>query len=120
MKHYHRMIVMFILALLFAWTLSGCSSPATQAPEPTQAPAPTQPPAPTSTTAPVMDTATPVVVEDTGPWELIIKTTVEQPVRMAAFMDENFGVTGGADSTGQAYYTTDGGASWTRSTASSG
>jgi photosystem II stability/assembly factor-like uncharacterized protein len=44
----------------------------------------------------------------------------EQPVRMAAFLDETFGVTGGATGAGKAHYTTDGGATWTMAESSGG
>ena len=47
-----------------------------------------------------------------GQWEVVLQTTVEHPVRMAAFFDETSGLTGGPDEAGKAHYTTDGGQSW--------
>jgi hypothetical protein len=44
-------------------------------------------------------------------WEVVLQTEVTQPVRMGAFLDENFGLTGGASN--RAYVTTDGGQAWT-------
>ena len=55
-----------------------------------------------------------------GPWKLVYQGQVDQPVRMAAFLDETFGLTGGANNEGRAYYTTDGGQTWTLSEGSSG
>ncbi len=53
-------------------------------------------------------------------WQVIYRTKVDQPVRLAAFMDESFGFTGGANNEGRAYLTTDGGQTWTMSPGSSG
>jgi hypothetical protein len=39
---------------------------------------------------------------------------------MAAFLDKNFGLTGGADSAGRAHVTTDGGQTWTLAESSAG
>lgn len=46
-----------------------------------------------------------------GEWKVVLQVKVEQPVRMAAFLDEDFGLTGGASN--RAYVTTDGGQAWT-------
>ena len=48
-----------------------------------------------------------------GQWEVVLQTTVERPVRMAAFLDETSGLTGGPDEVGKAHYTTDSGQTWT-------
>ncbi len=57
---------------------------------------------------------------EAGSWELIMQLTVVQPVRMAAFFDENFGVTGGFSGRGKTNVTTDGGKTWTLSESSGG
>lgn len=58
--------------------------------------------------------------EEAKAWEMIMKFTVTQPVRMAAFYDENFGVTGGFSGRGKANITVDGGKTWTLSESSGG
>jgi hypothetical protein len=45
---------------------------------------------------------------------------VEQPMRMAAFLDDKVGFTGGEADAGRAHYTTDGGATWTMAETSTG
>ncbi len=55
-----------------------------------------------------------------GSWELVHQLFVMQPVRMAAFFDENFGVTGGFSGKGKTNVTTDGGKTWTLSESSGG
>lgn len=55
-----------------------------------------------------------------GLWEIAVQTQVEQPVRMAAFLNENFGVTGGFSGAGKAHVTLDGGNTWTKSESSGG
>jgi hypothetical protein len=72
-----------------------------------------------STDAPA-DTAVPAPPENDSPWEVIVEANVEQPVRMAAFLDEQVGFTGGAGAAGTAQYTTDGGQTWTPSEAGGG
>ncbi|RPI24447.1 MAG: hypothetical protein EHM70_21295, partial [Chloroflexota bacterium] len=114
MKQHRILIRLVILAVWVSTLLAGCASPTTQVP------APTQPPAPTPTQAPPPPTDTPVVFETLEPWELIFEKDVDHPVRMAAFIDQNFGLTGGANMEGQAHLTTDGGQTWTQGTNSSG
>jgi hypothetical protein len=47
-------------------------------------------------------------------WKLAIpQTKAGEKMRMAAFHDENFGITGGAGDVGKAHYTLDGGKTWT-------
>ncbi|MBN1799464.1 MAG: hypothetical protein JW822_12895 [Spirochaetales bacterium] len=55
-----------------------------------------------------------------NPWEVIIDTQVKQPVRMAAFLDESFGITGGFSGAGKTNRTLDGGKTWNISEASGG
>lgn len=50
----------------------------------------------------------------------VISTKIKQTVRMAAFLDEQFGVTGGYSSTGKTHYTLDGGQTWTKNEESGG
>lgn len=95
-----------VLALLLIGGLVGCT-PAPAAPPPS----PTEPPA---------DTVVPTPMEDVSPWEVIIEADVEQPMRMAAFLDERVGFTGGPGGEGTAQYTTDGGQTWTISEAGGG
>jgi hypothetical protein len=58
--------------------------------------------------------------ENTAKWEIVLKTEIEQPMRMAAFVDETTGFTGGASDGGKAHKTTDGGESWTLAESSKG
>ncbi|MFC1975882.1 WD40/YVTN/BNR-like repeat-containing protein [Chloroflexota bacterium] len=47
-----------------------------------------------------------------SPWEIILQQKIEQPLRVAAFFNESFGLTGGPSDVGQAYLTADGGDTW--------
>jgi photosystem II stability/assembly factor-like uncharacterized protein len=76
--------VIILSALLLPTSLVGCASPA--------APLPTEP---------------------VGVWEEVSRVPVAQPVRMGAFLDGTFGITGGSTGAGKAHYTTDGGDTWT-------
>jgi hypothetical protein len=80
--------------------------------------APAAPP-PSSTELPA-DTAAPAPAEDATLWEVVLQTEVEQPTRMAAFLDDKVGFTGGEADPGKAHYTTDGGATWTLAETSTG
>jgi len=60
------------------------------------------------------------VPDITSSWELIKEIKVKQPVRLAAFYNEDFGVTGGYSGNGKTHYTTDGGVTWTKSEQSGG
>ena len=54
-------------------------------------------------------------------WKVIIpKTLFAEKLRIAAFLDENFGITGGAGDIGKAKYTTDGGKTWATAESSGG
>jgi hypothetical protein len=48
-----------------------------------------------------------------GRWEIVLQKEIEQPMRVAAFLDESFGLTGGPADPGMAHYSTDGGETWT-------
>jgi hypothetical protein len=59
--------------------------------------------------------------ESQAQWAAVVpQPKVGQKVRMAAFLDENFGVTGGAGNVGKAHYTSDGGQTWTMADSSGG
>jgi hypothetical protein len=54
-------------------------------------------------------------------WKTVIPQTVfNDKLRVAAFENENFGVTGGAGDIGKARYTTDGGKIWAQADTSGG
>jgi len=56
-----------------------------------------------------------------GQWKVILpKTNAGDKIRMAAFLNENFGFWGGAGDVGKAHYTTDGGKTWTTADSSGG
>ena len=57
---------------------------------------------------------------EASPWVVVYQSRIEQPVRLAAFMDASFGLTGGANVAGKAHVTTDGGQTWNMSSDSSG
>ena len=95
--------IFILLIMLVALLIAGCTSAATPAPvdKPAQAPAADTPP------APAQAVAAPAKVD--SPWQVVLEKEVKQGMRMAAFLDENFGLTGGPDTPGKAQYTTDGG-----------
>ena len=54
-------------------------------------------------------------------WNVVMpKTNVGEKWRMAAFLNENFGLTGGAGDVGKARFTLDGGKTWTTADSSGG
>jgi hypothetical protein len=54
-------------------------------------------------------------------WKILVPhTKAGEKMRMAAFHDENFGITGGAGDVGKAHYTSDGGKTWTMANSSGG
>jgi hypothetical protein len=54
-------------------------------------------------------------------WKVVIPQTLfADKLRMAAFLNENFGLTGGAGDIGKAKYTSDGGKTWTTADSSGG
>ena len=57
--------------------------------------------------------SSPTEVRDGGPWEIVLQREIAQPMRVAAFLDSAFGITGGPSDAGKAHYTTDGGKTWT-------
>lgn len=94
------------LALLSLVCLTGC------------APVTAQPPAPTTQSRAelIVEAATAVApaqpaAEST--WEIVLQREIEQPMRVAAFLDGDFGITGGPSDPGRAHHTTDGGRTWT-------
>lgn len=97
-----------VLALLLVLTVSCAPTPATPA-----APAQTEPePEPSATDVPVQ-------AEENTLWEAVLETEVDQSMRIAAFLDQNFGLTGGAGSPGRAQLTNDG-ETWTLAESSLG
>lgn len=106
MKHFH----LDSLVLLIMIVAAGCTPAATPPPPTATLPPPTDPPA----------TTTPMEAKDNSPWKIVHQIEVEQPMRMAAFLDANFGLTGGFSDPGKAHYTTDGGQTWTKADTSGG
>jgi hypothetical protein len=54
-------------------------------------------------------------------WKVVIPQTLfAEKMRMAAFLDEKFGIMGGAGDPGKAHYTTDGGKTWAVADSSGG
>jgi len=119
MKHHSMATIIGLLILLLPVVLLGCTPAAASAPaDPTAVPVePTAPPTVPPTAPP---TAVPTEEEPVSGWEEVSRGEVSQPVRMAAFLNETFGVTGGATGAGKAHYTADGGATWTLAESSGG
>lgn len=54
-------------------------------------------------------------------WEVVVRQTrFEDKLRFAAFLNDNFGLTGGAGDIGKARYTSDGGKTWAQADTSGG
>jgi len=54
-------------------------------------------------------------------WKVVVpKTLFAEKLRIAAFLDENFGLTGGAGDIGKADHTVDGGKTWFTADSSGG
>ena len=54
-------------------------------------------------------------------WQVVVPQTVfAEKLRIAAFLNENFGLTGGAGDIGKAAATTDGGKTWAAAASSGG
>jgi hypothetical protein len=102
-------LVIDLLVLLLLTSLIGCAPSATPAPA-----------AAVDAEVKAETTATPALAQAEGRWEVMLETEIEQPVRMGAFLNETFGVTGGATGAGRAHYTTDGGQTWTKADSSGG
>ena len=49
-----------------------------------------------------------------GQWNVVHQMQVEHRPKFAAFMDQEFGITGCSDNPATVHYTSDGGQSWTR------
>ncbi len=63
------------------------------------------------------------VIQDSQPqvsWEMVYEREARQPIRMAGFLNETFGISGGATGEGRAHYSSDGGETWTKSEGSGG
>jgi hypothetical protein len=97
-------------ALLLTGLLAVCCMPTTPS-------APTEPPP--AATEPPAGTMVPTE-EDLGLWEAVLDLEVEQTLRMAAFLDDKIGYTGGEATEGRAHYTADGGQTWTMAESSGG
>jgi hypothetical protein len=69
-------------------------------------------------------TQQPTVVPTEKPqpqWKVVIpQTNFGEKLRVAAFLDEKFGITGGAGDPGKAHYTADGGKTWAVADSSGG
>jgi hypothetical protein len=56
-----------------------------------------------------------------GQWKVVVpQTNFGDKLRIAAFLNESFGITGGAGDPGKAHYTSDGGKAWTTADSSGG
>lgn len=108
MKRHVTITLIGLLTLLLPVSLIGCA--------PAAAPAPAAEAEAQVETEP---TATPGVEAAEG-WQVVLEAHVEQPVRMAAFLNDTFAVTGGATGAGRAHHSTDGGQTWTRADDSGG
>lgn len=102
-----------LLTLTAAIGLVGCMSPT-----------PTQPPTATAEALPPTETLAPTEAasaEETGPWNVVLQTEVDQAIRMGAFLDDQTGYWGGVGGdAGRVHYTTDGGQTWTLAETSGG
>jgi photosystem II stability/assembly factor-like uncharacterized protein len=58
--------------------------------------------------------------KNADPWRVVLQRDVEQPMRVAAFLDASFGLTGGSADVGRAHVTTDGGRTWRLAESSEG
>lgn len=99
--------VSVLLTVLVAILIAGCAPAATPLPPTDVPPTPTE----------LLPTPT---EEPQALWEEVLRVKAEQPTRIAAFLDENFGLTCGAGETGKAHYTTDSGQTWTMADTSGG
>lgn len=117
--------VFILLMMLAALLLAGCS-PSAATPVPADRPA--APPAVDAPSTPAEAAAVPTKTD--SPWQVVRETEVKPVMRMAAFLNENFGLHGGPNtgafehmdvpSDGKAQYTTDGGKTWTIADTSNG
>ena len=103
---YTRVSVFLVVLVAILMIGCGCAPPAT--PSPTDVPPdPTEPPA-DPTEVPPDPTEEPKAL-----WEEVRRVKFEQAVNKAAFLDETYGLTGGAGDAGIAHHTVDGGQTWT-------
>jgi hypothetical protein len=105
MKHAKFLVLLALLLLM----VIGCAPTATPPPD-------TATPDQTEVTA----AEAPAEVEEAPAWEVVLQKELEQPARMAAFLNEEFGLTGGPGDPGKASYTTDGGQTWPQADSSLG
>lgn len=99
---------MVVIVLAAIGGLAGCASQAAALVPPASPPAqPTDIPLPSPTTP-------------AGQWEQVSKMKAPATLRMAAFMDQSFGIVGGPSMQGIARTTSDGGKTWTVAGDSSG
>ena len=110
MNKRHIGVLMTVLVPLLL--LTGCADPTAQA---TMVP---EVDTEQSGEAPAAEAPEEAVPQDA--WQMIIESEVPQPVRMAGFMNESFGITGGATGAGKTHYSNDGGETWTMSEGSGG
>jgi hypothetical protein len=66
-------------------------------------------------------TAVCVLAAAQAQWKVVMpNTNVGEKLRVAAFLDEDSGLTGGAGDVGKAHYTSDGGKTWATADSSGG
>jgi hypothetical protein len=95
-----KFLVLIVLLLLM---VMGCAPAATPPPDT----------AASDQTEETAVEAPPQAEEDTA-WEVVLQKELEQPARMAAFLNEEFGLTGGPGDPGKASFTIDEGQTWTQ------
>jgi hypothetical protein len=62
-----------------------------------------------------------VIAAAQAQWDVIVpQTSFGDKLRVAAFLNDNFGITGGAGDVGKAHYTSDGGKNWATADSSGG
>lgn len=90
------------LILLISLLLAGCAS---------NTASPTIDPGQSTASAPMQPSAG-------STWEPVLHRQIEHSMRITAFLDTQFGVTGGPSDSGKSFYTVDGGQSWTQASSS--
>lgn len=95
------LLVSILSSVILSGAIAGC------------APGSTDPEDGAGNIAEATNTAPAPPVQAAGRWEIVLEKRIEQPLRIAAFLDETFGLTGGPSEPGMAHYTTDGGQTWT-------
>jgi hypothetical protein len=95
------LLVSILSSVILSGAIAGC------------APGSTDPEDGAGNIAEATNTAPAPTVQAAGRWEIVLEKRIEQPLRIAAFLDKTFGLTGGPSEPGMAHYTTDGGQTWT-------